>query len=126
MSSSTVTYTSIYTDSVPGRVYWGADEELSDGGPEHPLSPNYVPGPEHLPSLIESEVTYTSKSSDSDGPSWGTPLMNASEFPKMDPYEEVTKQGHVHLLSPAYVPDPMELDEHVPVHVPKPEQPEYH
>nr|GEV26277.1 reverse transcriptase domain-containing protein [Tanacetum cinerariifolium] len=24
----------------------------------------------------------------SDGPSWGIPLMNASEFPEMDPYEE--------------------------------------
>nr|GEU42552.1 putative reverse transcriptase domain-containing protein [Tanacetum cinerariifolium] len=32
MSSSTLTYTSVYTDSNPGRVYWGADEELSDGG----------------------------------------------------------------------------------------------
>nr|GEV19708.1 hypothetical protein [Tanacetum cinerariifolium] len=32
MSSSTVTYTSVYTDFEPGRVYWGADEELSDGG----------------------------------------------------------------------------------------------
>ncbi|GKC87253.1 hypothetical protein Tco_1147902, partial [Tanacetum coccineum] len=29
-------------------------------------------------------------------------------------------------LSPAYVPDPMELDEHVPVYVLKPEHPEYH
>nr|GEY43324.1 hypothetical protein [Tanacetum cinerariifolium] len=27
-----VTYTSIYTDSEPGRVFWGADEELSDEG----------------------------------------------------------------------------------------------
>nr|GEU74194.1 hypothetical protein [Tanacetum cinerariifolium] len=53
MSSSTVTYTSVYTDSKPGRVYWGADEELSDGGLEHPLSPDYVPGPEHLHSPIE-------------------------------------------------------------------------
>ncbi|GJR55578.1 putative reverse transcriptase domain-containing protein [Tanacetum coccineum] len=33
MSSSTVTYTSVYTDSEPGRVFWGADEESSDGGP---------------------------------------------------------------------------------------------
>ncbi|GJR02056.1 putative reverse transcriptase domain-containing protein [Tanacetum coccineum] len=31
----------------------GADEELSDGGPEHPPSPNYVPGPEHPPLPIE-------------------------------------------------------------------------
>nr|GFB38646.1 hypothetical protein [Tanacetum cinerariifolium] len=26
------TYTSVYTNSEPGRVFWGADEELSDGG----------------------------------------------------------------------------------------------
>ncbi|GKC48298.1 hypothetical protein Tco_1066020 [Tanacetum coccineum] len=29
-------------------------------------------------------------------------------------------------MSPAYVPDPMELDEHVPVYVPEPEHLEYH
>ncbi|GKE38764.1 hypothetical protein Tco_1462169 [Tanacetum coccineum] len=29
-------------------------------------------------------------------------------------------------MSPAYVPDPIELDEHVPVYVPKPKHPEYH
>ncbi|GKF09628.1 hypothetical protein Tco_0043852, partial [Tanacetum coccineum] len=44
----------------------------------------------------------------------------------MGPYEEVAQQGQVHLLSPAYVLDPMELDEHVPVYVPEPEHPEYH
>ncbi|GJU72722.1 hypothetical protein Tco_1264127 [Tanacetum coccineum] len=30
-SSSTVTYTYVYIDFEPGRVFWGADEELSDG-----------------------------------------------------------------------------------------------
>ncbi|GKA00519.1 hypothetical protein Tco_0673069, partial [Tanacetum coccineum] len=79
-SSSTVTYTSVYTDSKPGRVFWGADEELSDGGSplviiygydglpmqpvappsldyvpgsEHPPFPDYVPGPEHPPLPVE-------------------------------------------------------------------------
>nr|GEY12698.1 hypothetical protein [Tanacetum cinerariifolium] len=57
----TLTYTSVYTDSKPGRVFWGADEELSDGGsprvivygydglpmlPVAPPSPEYIPGPE--------------------------------------------------------------------------------
>ncbi|GJW81012.1 hypothetical protein Tco_0144987 [Tanacetum coccineum] len=51
--SSTVTYTSVYLDFEPGRVFWGADEELSDGGPEHPLSPDYVLDPEHPPSPVE-------------------------------------------------------------------------
>ncbi|GJZ68700.1 hypothetical protein Tco_0631940 [Tanacetum coccineum] len=52
-SASTVTYTSVYTDSEPERVFWGVDEELSDGGPEYPPSPDYVPGPEHPPSPAE-------------------------------------------------------------------------
>ncbi|GKD32499.1 hypothetical protein Tco_1248008, partial [Tanacetum coccineum] len=63
-SSSTVTYTCVYTDFEPRRVFWGADEELSDGGsprvivygydglpmqPVAPSSPDYVSGPEHPP-----------------------------------------------------------------------------
>ncbi|GJU45221.1 hypothetical protein Tco_1202487 [Tanacetum coccineum] len=65
MSSATsaVTYTSVYTDSEPGRAFWGADdEEVSEGGiprviilgydglplqPVAPPSPNYIPGPEN-------------------------------------------------------------------------------
>ncbi|GKA45554.1 hypothetical protein Tco_0738350 [Tanacetum coccineum] len=63
----------------------------------------------------QSAVTYTSVSSDSNRPSsWGIPLVNAGEIPKMDPYEEVAQQGQAHPLSPTYVLDPMELDEHVP------------
>ncbi|GJR59291.1 putative ribonuclease H-like domain-containing protein [Tanacetum coccineum] len=38
-ASSAVTYTSVYTDSEPGRVFWGADEEISEGGPEEPQTP---------------------------------------------------------------------------------------
>ncbi|GKD41367.1 hypothetical protein Tco_1261574 [Tanacetum coccineum] len=67
-ASSAVTYISVYTDSEPGRVFWRADEELSDRGsprvivygydglPMHPVAPpslNYVPGPEHPPSPVE-------------------------------------------------------------------------
>nr|GEV18920.1 reverse transcriptase [Tanacetum cinerariifolium] len=73
-----------------------------------------------------SVVTYTSISSDSDGQSWGIPLINAGELPETDPYEEVSQQGQAPPLSPAYVPDPMELDEHVPVYVLEPEHPKYH
>nr|GFA75298.1 hypothetical protein [Tanacetum cinerariifolium] len=65
-------------------------------------------------------------SSNSDGPSWGIPLMNAGELSEMDPYEEVTQQGQAHPLSPAYVADPIKLDEHAPVYVSEPEHPEYH
>ncbi|GKB78027.1 hypothetical protein Tco_0944922 [Tanacetum coccineum] len=35
-----------------------------------------------------SAVTYTSIYSDSNGPSWGIPLMDVSELPEMDPYKE--------------------------------------
>ncbi|GJW91280.1 putative reverse transcriptase domain-containing protein [Tanacetum coccineum] len=50
MFSSTVTYISVYTDSEPGRVFWGADEELCDGENQSlpvdvsptTLSPGYV------------------------------------------------------------------------------------
>ncbi|GJX58500.1 putative reverse transcriptase domain-containing protein [Tanacetum coccineum] len=73
-----------------------------------------------------SAVTYTSISSNSNGPSWGIPLMDADELPEMDPYKEVAQQGQVPPLSPAYVPDLIELDEHVPVYVPEPEHPEHH
>ncbi|GKF94172.1 hypothetical protein Tco_0283872, partial [Tanacetum coccineum] len=31
-ASSAVTYTSVYTDFEEGRVFWGDDKELSDGG----------------------------------------------------------------------------------------------
>ncbi|GJX27578.1 hypothetical protein Tco_0233874 [Tanacetum coccineum] len=68
-----------------------------------------------------------SVSSDSNGPSsWGIPLENASEIPDMDPYEEVAQQRQAHPLSPAYVPDPMELDEHVPLYALELENPEHH
>ncbi|GJR32451.1 putative reverse transcriptase domain-containing protein [Tanacetum coccineum] len=52
MSSSTVTYTSVYTDFEPGRpvALPSPDYVL---GPEHPPSLDYVPGPEHPPSPID-------------------------------------------------------------------------
>nr|GFB22981.1 hypothetical protein [Tanacetum cinerariifolium] len=43
----------------------------------------------------QAAVTYTSISSNSDGPSWGIPLMNVGEFLEIGPYEDVSKQGQV-------------------------------
>ncbi|GKD02929.1 hypothetical protein Tco_1177903, partial [Tanacetum coccineum] len=104
MSSSTVTYTSVYTNSELGRVFWGADEESSDGGPprvivyrynallmqpvappsldyvpgpEHPPSPDYVPGPKYPPSLVyvpEPEYPEYLVSSDAEAPMEDHPL----------------------------------------------------
>ncbi|GKB78945.1 hypothetical protein Tco_0945840 [Tanacetum coccineum] len=42
------------------------------------------------------------------------------------PYKEVAQQGQAPPLSPAYVPNPTELDEHVPVYVLEPEHLKYH
>nr|GEX94060.1 putative reverse transcriptase domain-containing protein [Tanacetum cinerariifolium] len=39
-SSSAVTYTSVYTDSEIGRVFWGADVKLSG---REPMYPEYIP-----------------------------------------------------------------------------------
>ncbi|GKC01300.1 hypothetical protein Tco_0987436 [Tanacetum coccineum] len=71
-ASSAVTYTSVYTDSEPGRVFWGADEEISDGGSprvivlgydglpiQPPHDPDYVPEPmypEYIP--LEDEHVF--------------------------------------------------------------------
>nr|GEY03451.1 putative reverse transcriptase domain-containing protein [Tanacetum cinerariifolium] len=39
------------------------------------------------------------------------PFLKIDFWSEIDPYEEVAQQGQIHPLSPAYVPDPMELDE---------------
>nr|GEX30414.1 hypothetical protein [Tanacetum cinerariifolium] len=42
-ASSAVTYTSVYTDFEPGRVFWGTDEELLDEEPSKaPILPAYA------------------------------------------------------------------------------------
>ncbi|GKA14518.1 hypothetical protein Tco_0694164 [Tanacetum coccineum] len=68
-ASFAVTYKSVYTDSEPGRVFWGADEEISDGVPQdederepmfiQPHDPDYVPEPiyhEYIP--LEDEHVF--------------------------------------------------------------------
>nr|GEY43251.1 hypothetical protein [Tanacetum cinerariifolium] len=63
-ASSAVTYTSVYTDSEPGRVFWGADEELSNGAitsccSPSAESPEYVAesDPEEDPEEYEDDKT---------------------------------------------------------------------
>ncbi|GKD74045.1 hypothetical protein Tco_1332327, partial [Tanacetum coccineum] len=122
-SASTVTYTSVYTDSEPMRVFWGADEELSDGGylrviiyeydglpmqpvappspdyvpgPEHPPSPDYVPDPKHPPSPVE--VSYVPEP---EYPGYLVPSDN--EAPLED--QPLPVDASPTALSPGYVAD---------------------
>nr|GEX77159.1 hypothetical protein [Tanacetum cinerariifolium] len=62
---SAVTYTSVYTYSEPGRVIWGADEELSDGGSPRvivygydglPMLPVAPPSLDYIPGLEEPQT----------------------------------------------------------------------
>ncbi|GKE38688.1 hypothetical protein Tco_1462093 [Tanacetum coccineum] len=98
-SSPTVTYTSVYTDSKPRRVFWGADEELSDGGPEHPPSPDYVLGPEHPPSPVE--VPYVPETEYPEYPEYLVP--SDAEAPLEE--QPLPADASPTALSPSYVAD---------------------
>nr|GEX23050.1 hypothetical protein [Tanacetum cinerariifolium] len=53
-ASSAVTYTSVYTDSESGIVYWGVDDELSD---REPIYPEYIPlEDEHILTIEEQPL----------------------------------------------------------------------
>ncbi|GKE85030.1 hypothetical protein Tco_1558772 [Tanacetum coccineum] len=122
-SASIVTYTSVYTDSEPRRVFWGDDEELSDGGsprvivygydglpmqpvappspdyvpgPEHPSSPDYVPGPEHPPSPVE--VAYVPE------PEYPEYLVSSDVEAPLDD-QPLPADASPTALSPGYVAD---------------------
>ncbi|GJZ04340.1 hypothetical protein Tco_0537615 [Tanacetum coccineum] len=123
-ASSAVTYTSVYTDSEPRRVFWGADEEISDEdppspdyvpGPEHPPSPDYVPGPEHPPSPIEipyipepEHPEYLVPSED-EAPIEDQPLpadaspvaLSSGYVPNSDPEEDPEEDSEEHADYPA-------------------------
>ncbi|GJQ93392.1 zf-CCHC domain-containing protein [Tanacetum coccineum] len=121
-ASSAVTYTSVYTDSEPGRVFWGADEEISDGGiprvitppvPQdederepmfiQPHDPDYVPEPiypeyipledEHEPSVEEQPLPPV------DLPTAESPGYVTESDPEEDPEEyedDETEDGSVY------------------------------
>ncbi|GKB68861.1 hypothetical protein Tco_0930273 [Tanacetum coccineum] len=100
-----------YTDSEPGRVFWGADEELSDGGSLRVIvygydglpiqlvaspSPDYVPGPEHLPSPVE--VPYIPE------PEYPEYLVPSDDEAPMK-YQPLPTDASPISLSPGYVAD---------------------
>ncbi|GJZ74976.1 hypothetical protein Tco_0639441 [Tanacetum coccineum] len=119
-ASSTVTYTSVYTDSEPGRVFWEADEEISDGGsprvivygydgllmqPVAPPSPDYIPGPEdpQTPPVPQDEDEHVFPAEEQplppvDSPTAELPGYVAESDPEEDPEEyedDKTEDGPV-------------------------------
>ncbi|GKE52945.1 hypothetical protein Tco_1488101 [Tanacetum coccineum] len=64
-ASFAVTYTPVYTDSEPRRVFWGADEEISEGGSPRvivlgydglPIQPVALPSPDYIPDFEEPQT----------------------------------------------------------------------
>ncbi|GKB94947.1 putative reverse transcriptase domain-containing protein [Tanacetum coccineum] len=113
-ASSAVTYTSVYTDSEPGRVFWGADEEISDGGsprvivygydglpmqPVDPPSPDYVPGPEHHHLLTMMRPPWKDQTSTRLFPSPRIPFTGY--VPDSDPEEDPEEDSEEHADYPA-------------------------
>ncbi|GJU04397.1 hypothetical protein Tco_1120827 [Tanacetum coccineum] len=103
-ASSTVTYTSVYTNSEPGRVFLGADEEISDGGIPRVIAydPDYVPKPmypEYIP--LEDEHVFPAKEQLLplvDSPTAESPRYVAESDPEEDPEEyedDETEDGPV-------------------------------
>ncbi|GKF07635.1 hypothetical protein Tco_0041859, partial [Tanacetum coccineum] len=89
-ASSAVTYTSVYTDSKPGSVFWGADEEISDG---EPIYPEYIPlEDEHVFPVEEQPLPLV------DSPTAESPWYVAESDPEEDPEEyedDETEDGPV-------------------------------
>nr|GFA10758.1 putative reverse transcriptase domain-containing protein [Tanacetum cinerariifolium] len=86
---SAVTYTSVYTDSEPGSVFWGTDEEAHDPDfvPE-PVYPEYIPlEDEHVLPAEEQPLPPV------DSPTTESPGYVAESDPEEDPeYEDNEEQ----------------------------------
>ncbi|GKE85008.1 hypothetical protein Tco_1558750, partial [Tanacetum coccineum] len=107
-ASYAVTYTFVYTDSKPGRAFWGADdEEISEGGiprDEDEREPMFVHAhdPDYVPEPIYPEYI---------------PLEDEHEFPAeeqpLPPVDSPTAQspGYFTELNPVEDPEEYEDDE---------------
>ncbi|GJZ99228.1 hypothetical protein Tco_0671779 [Tanacetum coccineum] len=107
MSSATsaVTYTSVYTDSEPGRAFWGAnDEEVSEGGIPRVIAhdPDFIPEPvytEYIP--LEDEHVFPAEEQPLpyvDSPTAESPGYVSESDPEEDPEEfedDETEDGPV-------------------------------
>ncbi|GKD18835.1 hypothetical protein Tco_1207993, partial [Tanacetum coccineum] len=114
-ASFAVTYTFVYTYSEPGRVFWGADKEISDGGSprvivlgydgllmQPPHDPDYVPEPiyaEYIP--LEDEHKFPVEEQPlppADSPTAESPRYVVESDPEEDPEEyedDETEDGPV-------------------------------
>ncbi|GKB08449.1 retrovirus-related pol polyprotein from transposon TNT 1-94 [Tanacetum coccineum] len=88
-ASSAVTYTFVYTDSEPGRVLWGGDEEISDGGSPRVIVLGYdglpmqlvaPPSPDYIPDSEEPKNTHPKIPQEPIYPEY-IPLEDEHEFP---------------------------------------------
>ncbi|GKC23264.1 hypothetical protein Tco_1025414, partial [Tanacetum coccineum] len=117
MSSATsaVTYTSVYTDSEPGRAFWGADdEEVSEGGILRiivlgydglPLQPVAPPLPDYIPGTEDPQIQLVPQDEDEHE-------FPAEEQP-LPPVDSPTAEspGHVTESDPEEDPEEYEDDE---------------
>nr|GEV37379.1 reverse transcriptase domain-containing protein [Tanacetum cinerariifolium] len=114
-ASSVVTYTSVYTDSKSGRLFWGADEELSDGGslrvimygydglpmrPVAPPSPDYIPGPKELqtPPVPQDEDEHEPMFIQPHDPDYVPEPMNPEYIPLEDEYVLLAEEQPLPLI----------------------------
>ncbi|GJV91156.1 hypothetical protein Tco_1538969 [Tanacetum coccineum] len=120
MSSATsaVTDTSVYTDSEPGRAFWGADdEEISEGGIPRvivlgydglPIQPVAPPSPDYIPGLEDPQTPPVPQDEDErepmfplphvDSPTAESPEYVTESDPEEDPEEyedDETEDGPV-------------------------------
>ncbi|GJS09603.1 hypothetical protein Tco_0366399 [Tanacetum coccineum] len=120
-ASSTVTYTSVYTDSEPGRVFWGADdEEISEGGilrvivlgydslhiqPLAPPSPDYIPGPEdpQTPPVPQDEDEREPMFVQAHDPDYVPEPIYPEYIPLEDEHEFPAEEEHLALTDSAVV-----------------------
>ncbi|GKD25775.1 hypothetical protein Tco_1231989, partial [Tanacetum coccineum] len=100
-ASSAVTYTSVYTDSEPGRAFWEADEEIYDGVPHdederEPMfiqahDPDYVPKHVYLKYIpLEDEHVFPAEEQPLplvDSPTTESPGYVVESDPEEDPEE---------------------------------------
>nr|GEX48184.1 hypothetical protein [Tanacetum cinerariifolium] len=79
-ASSVVTYTSVYTDFEPGRVFWGADKKLLDEGP---MYPEYIPLEDEQVFLAEEQPLPPVVSPTAESPgyvAWSDPEEDPEEY----------------------------------------------